>query len=99
MGESLDLGAFDLKSEARKCEDEFRERHGIPKRKLRVKMEWVIAHLSSGDFPALVTRTYGDGSKSLTIFIVGDIVYRDGVKACPAGLDDEEKYGYYSATV
>lgn len=59
---------------------------------------WVTAHLGSGDAPALVTRANADGTASLTIFTVGDILYRDNVSGYEPEPDDEEqdKIGYWS---
>ena len=59
---------------------------------------WVTAHLGSGDAPALVTRANPDGTVSISIFVVGDVVYRDNVAMYVPEPDDEDhdKIGYWS---
>lgn len=59
---------------------------------------WVVAHLASGDQPAIVTRVNVDGTASLTIFAVGDIIHRDNVGEYVPEADDEpeDKVGYWS---
>lgn len=59
---------------------------------------YVTAHLLSGDFPAIVTRTNQDGSLNLTVFSDSDIVYRNGVSEYVPEADDEDadKIGMWS---
>lgn len=59
---------------------------------------WVTAHLASGDQPAIVTRVNEDQSVSLTIFAVGEMVYRDNVKpyVWEDGDEEADKVGFFS---
>lgn len=59
---------------------------------------WVTAHMASGDQPAVVTRGNPDGSASLTIFGVGEMVFRDNVHRYEFDEDDlpEDKIGFFS---
>jgi hypothetical protein len=54
-----------------------------------------------GMSPAMVTRVNGDGTMSLTVFLVGETTYRDNVQEYVAEADDsdDEKVGYWSAWV
>jgi hypothetical protein len=49
----------------------------------------------------MVTRVNGDGTMSLTVFLVGETTYRDNVQEYVAEADDsdDEKVGYWSAWV
>lgn len=59
---------------------------------------WVTAHLASGNQPAVVTRGNVDGSASLTIFAVGEVLFRDNVKryVYEEGDEESDKVGYFS---
>lgn len=48
--------------------------------------------------PAVVTRVNVDGTLSLTVFLPGDITYRDGVQEYKweEGDEDEDKVGYWA---
>lgn len=55
----------------------------------------VTYHSPAGSQPAMVTRVNVDGTLSLTVFLVGDIVYRDNVPVYEYDPEDEDqdKYG------
>lgn len=58
---------------------------------------WVVMHLASGSWPALVTRQV-NGLLDLTVFMSGDIVYRMGVSEYLPDPDDtmEDQVGMWS---
>ena len=62
---------------------------------------WVIAHLRSGDAPALVTRVNPNNSVSLTIFTPGEVIHRDNVQpyVYEDGDEDEDKVGFFTGTL
>jgi hypothetical protein len=65
------------------------------------EIRWVIAHLATGNAPALVTRENEDGTLSLVVFIPGDVLQRHNVPEYIPEADDEpqDKVGFWSKSV
>jgi hypothetical protein len=76
------------------ADDKMRMKMGLDGVKVELG-EMVSYYAPSGECSALVTRVNPDGSCSLTVFTVGEIVYRDMVLRIDDDMDESERVGFW----